>query len=103
MTAVDVSGTWDVVVETSEGSGTPVLVLQQDGAKVTGKYQGQLGDAPISGTVQGKNIRLTFKTGAGEGVPVEYTGVVDGDAMSGKAKMGAEGEGTFSAKRRSGK
>ena len=31
--AADVSGTWQITVETSQGTGTPTVILKQDGEK----------------------------------------------------------------------
>src|SRR4051812_13726272 len=41
---VDVSGTWTMAVETAAGSGTPTIVLKQDGETLSGHYSGQLGE-----------------------------------------------------------
>jgi hypothetical protein len=98
--AADVSGTWDVVVETPQGSGTPVFVLKQDGEKLTGTYKGQLGEAPVTGTISGNAITLKFTVNADEQVKVEYRGTVDGNAMKGTARFGTYGDGTFSGTKR---
>jgi hypothetical protein len=89
----DVSGKWNMKVETSAGSGTPVFVLKQSGDTLTGTYTGQLGEAAVKGTLKEKEIRLEFKAGE---INVVYTGTVDGNTMKGKAVFGDLGEGTFS-------
>jgi len=91
--AIDVSGKWNMKVETAAGSGTPVFVLKQSGETITGTYTGQLGEAPVKGTIREKDIRLEFKGGE---IAVVYTGTVDGNTMKGKAVFGELGEGTFS-------
>lgn len=94
--AGDITGAWSMKVQTSLGSGTPSFILTQQGDKVTGTYKGQLGEAPVSGTVAGNEVHLTFKaSGGGQEMQVEYTGMLEGDAMSGKVKLGEFGEGTF--------
>ncbi len=98
--AVDVSGTWDCVVETSQGSGTPVFTFKQDGAKLTGTYKGQFGEAPVTGTLKGNAIAFSVTVNVGEDLKIEYTGSVDGVAMKGTAKFGSDAEGTFTARKR---
>ena len=98
--AADVSGTWDAVVETAQGTGTPVFTFKQDGAKLTGQYKGQLGEAPLTGTVKGNEVSFTFTVNPGEEIKVEYTGTVDGTAMKGTTKFGTYGDGSFTAKKR---
>jgi len=52
--AADVSGRWQVNVETNQGSGAPLVELQQQGEKLTGTFHSQiLGDAKLTGTVKG--------------------------------------------------
>ena len=56
----NVTGSWAMSVETDAGSGTPDFVLKQEGGKITGTYSGQLGDAPVTGTIKGNVIHLEF-------------------------------------------
>lgn len=99
--AADVTGTWAMDVQTTAGSGGPTFVLAQKGDNVTGTYRGQLGEAPVSGTVKGNEIKLTFKvSGAAGEALVEYSGKVDGDTMNGNVKLGDFGTGTFSGKKK---
>jgi hypothetical protein len=90
--ATDISGKWNMKVETSAGSGTPVFVLKQTGETITGTYSGQLGEAPVTGTFKDKAIKLEFKAGE---YNVIYTGTVDGNTMTGKLTIGEVADGTF--------
>ena len=84
----DVSGTWQVTVETSQGTGTPTLDLQQKGEALTGTFHSQiLGDAKISGSVKGNAIEFSFEGDAGgQTLKVQYKGTVEGPAaMKGTA------------------
>ena len=90
--AVDVSGKWNMKVETSAGSGTPVFVLKQTGESITGTYTGQLGEAEITGTIKEKEIKLEFKAGD---YNIVYTGTVEGNTMKGKVAIGDAAQGTF--------
>jgi copper(I)-binding protein len=98
---VDVTGKWVFAVETGAGSGTPTMTLKQDGEKLTGHYSGQLGEAELTGTAKGQDIKLTFTVDAqGNMINCIYTGTLESkDAMKGKVELVGLGEGTFTAKR----
>lgn len=89
---VDVSGKWNMTVETSAGSGTPVFMLKQTGETVTGTYTGQLGEAVVTGSLKEKAIKLEFKAGE---YNVVYTGTIEGNTIKGKVAIGDVAEGTF--------
>jgi hypothetical protein len=96
----NVTGEWTMTVETQQGSGTPTFNLKQEGTTVTGTYKGQLGEAPVTGTVTGRVIKLVYKVNAqGMDLTVTYAGTVDGDTMKGKVILGDFGEGTFTGKK----
>jgi hypothetical protein len=99
--AADVTGKWIFEVRLPVGSGSPTFTFRQDGETLTGRYSGALGEADVTGTVQGDEIRFQFtvKGDLGE-LTAKYTGKVSGDAMKGRADYGpAVGEGTFEGKR----
>jgi hypothetical protein len=99
--AADITGTWQFNVTTDMGSGTPTFTLKQDGEKVSGNYKGQLGEAPVTGTVKGSDVRMSFKVNfQGQDVELVYTGKIQAkDAMQGTAKLGELGEATWTAKK----
>lgn len=97
---VDVSGAWDVEVQTEQGSGSPAFTFKQDGEKLTGTYKGLLGESMLAGTVKGDKIEFSFKvSGQVEGT-VTYTGTTDGKTMQGKLSLAGLGEGTFKGKKK---
>jgi hypothetical protein len=96
----DASGTWLMSVETQAGTGNPTFTLVQKGDQLSGTYKGQLGEAPVTGTVKGNDITITYKINAqGQDLDVVYTGTLDGDKVSGKVKLGSFGDGTFTGKK----
>ena len=98
--STDVTGTWKVSVETQAGSGSPTVVLKQDGEKITGTYKGQFGEAPLTGSIKGNTIKFSFKVNAqGQDLQFDYAGTVDGKSMKGTVKLGDFGDGTFTATR----
>jgi hypothetical protein len=77
--AADVSGTWQVSVETSQGTGTPTVVLKQDGEKLTGTFNSQIfGEAKLTGSVKGNAIEFAFEGDAGgQTLKVSYKGTIE--------------------------
>ena len=96
--AADISGAWAFAVETSAGSGTPTMTFKQDGEKLTGQYVGQLGEAPLAGTIKAGAIDFTINlTIEGNAVSIQYTGTVEKASMKGTVKFGDIAGGTFTA------
>lgn len=95
----DVTGTWAFQVDTSGGAGTPTITFKQDGEALTGTYEGQLGKAPLKGTVKGQAITFTFTADLqGQSAPVVYEGTVSGTSMKGSVDIGGGAvTGTFTA------
>lgn len=93
-----ITGTWNMTVETSAGSGTPVFVLKQENdTLVTGTYKGQFGEAPVKGSIKINKISLKFSASDME---ISYSGIIDGNTMKGRAVFGTMGEGTFTGMRK---
>jgi hypothetical protein len=100
----DVSGRWAFSVVTENGTGTPTVVLKQEGEKITGTYESpRLGVRQIEGTIKGREIRFVLSGGGTGDAPVlTFTGVVVGsDEMKGDLEMGGMGSATFTAERTS--
>lgn len=92
----DVTGTWDLAVQTSAGPGHPVFTFKQEGERLSGRYRGAFGEAPVTGTVRGTAIVFSVKVRAGnQDTVIEYAGTVEGAAMKGRVTIGSFGEGTF--------
>jgi hypothetical protein len=99
--ALDVSGAWVLDVSTAAGSGTPTVTLKQEGEKLTGQYSGQLGDAPVTGTLTGNTITFRFDVDVqGTALHVVYSGTVEADTMKGTVSLGEAGDGTFTGARK---
>jgi hypothetical protein len=93
-----VTGTWNIAVETSAGSGTPMFILKQENdTLITGTYSGQFGEAPVRGTIKVNKIKLKFSA---SDIVIEYTGTLEGNSMKGKVVFGTIGEGTFTGTRK---
>jgi len=86
--AADISGTWQVTVETSQGTGSPTVILKQDGEALTGTFNSQiLGEVKLKGTVKGNAIEFAFEGDAGgQTLKVNYKGTIESPtAMKGTA------------------
>jgi len=100
--AVNITGVWNFAVETAAGSGSPTFTFKQEGENLTGTYKGQFGEAPLTGTVKGADVKFTIKVNAqGQDLTISYSGKIDNkDSMKGTASFGDLGEGTWTAKRK---
>jgi hypothetical protein len=98
---VDLTGKWLFSVQTEAGSGTPTVTLKQDGEKLTGHYNGQLGDVDVNGSVKGNDFSFAFSSDLqGTKLDVTYKGtIVNKDELKGSVSIAGLGEGTFTAKR----
>ncbi len=93
----DVTGEWAFAVETAAGSGSPSFTFKQSGETLTGQYKGQLGEAPVNGTVKGDEINFSFEISQGV---VVYKGRLENGMIKGTVTLGELGSGTFTAKRK---
>jgi hypothetical protein len=101
--ASTVSGSWEMSIETSRGSRTQTLKLQQEGDNIKGTLTGRRGESPVTGTVTGNKIKFTLTRETDNGTfTIEYSGDVEGDSMKGTFKS-ERFEGDWTAKRSGGK
>jgi hypothetical protein len=57
--AADITGTWQVTVHTPPpGDAAATFVLKQDGAKISGTYDGYGGAEELTGTINGNDVVL---------------------------------------------
>ncbi len=100
----DISGAWQFTVETSQGTGNPTVVFQQQGEKLTGTFSSQIfGDVKLSGTVKGNAVEFAFEGDAGgQSIKVAYKGTLESPTtMKGKAAYaGFDENATWSATRK---
>lgn len=97
----DLAGRWTFTVTTENGTGTPRVVLEQEGGEVTGTYSSdRMGTRRLEGTVRGDT--LTFRLAPAEGAMVilTFTGVLQPDGtLAGSADFGGMGGASFTARR----
>lgn len=102
--AVDVTGTWEVEIETEQGSLEGTMEVEQDGSEVSGSFSTSGQGPPLSledGTVSGNTLDLTLSaTAGGETVELTLRGTVEGEEASGTGS-GPFGSFTWEATRTS--
>jgi hypothetical protein len=100
-TGVGFGGKWDVMMKTPAGDMPANATLSDTDGKVTGTFGSQLGEVPVSGTAEGKALKLTLVAQTPQGdMTVTMTGDLDGDnIVNGKAEVSGLGQMEWSAKR----
>ena len=97
---IDVSGTWDLSVETPQGTMALTSTFKQDGEKLTGIQSSQMGEMPLEGTIKGADIAFAIVIDMqGQQMTITYAGKVDGETMSGTIEFGGMGSATWTAKK----
>jgi hypothetical protein len=94
-------GKWDVMLKTPAGDMPANATLKDEGGKVSGTFGSQLGEVPVSGTAEGKALKVTIVAQTPNGdLTVVLTGDLDGDnIVNGKADVAGMGQMEWSAKR----
>ncbi len=92
--AADVTGEWDLTIQSQRGERTSTIKFVQDGESLTVTMQGMRGgEMEGTGTVKGNDIewKIVRSTPRGE-FEMVYKGTIEGDSMSGTADFGGRGE-----------
>jgi len=87
---VDVAGTWDVIVDSSQGEVSVTLTLNQSGSEITGELKTEFGTASIyDGSISGNNIGFSVKLPiTGQPVEIIFEGTIKGNTMEGTTDLG---------------
>ena len=103
--AVDVTGKWDVSINTGQEIIPALLTLNKEGDKITGGMKDgrapDRGEAPVQATLTENKINIAFDYADAQNgaMHIVMNGTVQKDAMSGTIEFGAMGSGEWSAKR----
>jgi hypothetical protein len=97
----DVTGTWELNVESPMGSRTSDAIFTQTGETLGGKMVSQRGEVPLTGMVNGDSVKFGINVNVqGQSLQIDYTGTVTGDTMSGTVVFGSFGDGKWTGKRK---
>jgi hypothetical protein len=98
-----VAGTWQFSADSSQGTFTATLTIEQDGGTIKGTQKSDFGEAPITGTVKGNAIQFSVAVTSPNGsFTVDHDGTVTGDTMKGTFKIN-DNSGSWSATREASK
>ena len=99
--AVDITGPWEMTVESPQGTMVITANFKQDGETLTGTHVSEMGEAPLKGTVKGVDVEYTLVLDmGGQQMSIVHKAKVDGDTMKGSADIEGMGTIAFTAKRK---
>ena len=99
--AVDISGSWEMTVESPQGQMIITAKFKQDGETLTGTHISEMGEAPLKGTVKGADVEYTLTLDmGGQQMSIVHKAKVDGDTLRGTADIEGMGTIAFTAKRK---
>jgi len=97
---VDVAGNWRVEFVVPNGEMAVNMTINQNGTKLSGRVVNEDGEFPLEGTVSGDQVTVTWVVPEqGSPLPITMKGTIDGEYITGTARLGNVGEGSLSARR----
>jgi hypothetical protein len=96
----DAAGEWSVSFATPSGPAEFTMYVTQEGTRLTGRLTSDAGEFPLRGTVNGDAVTITWTLpDGGRLLDVTFTAKINGDEMSGTARLGDRGQGPLSGER----
>jgi L-seryl-tRNA(Ser) seleniumtransferase len=94
------AGQWRATLTFARGSADHVLVLEQHDNQLVGTHFGEFGSGDLAGSVTANQVHFrSSQKIEGQTLSYEFTGIAQGDKMSGKLNMGEYGISEWSAER----
>jgi hypothetical protein len=76
------------------------MFVAQSGTRLSGRLTSDVGEFPLTGAVDGSHVKIVWSLPEqGKLLEITFTGTVDGDSITGTAKLGNLGQGPMSAER----
>jgi hypothetical protein len=98
---IDISGAWDMSIDTPQGQMALTVTFKQDGEKITGTQTSPMGESPLEGTLVGNELKYTITIDMqGQQATISFGAKVDGAAMSGVYEFAGMGSGAWTAKKK---
>ncbi|MEO8682777.1 MAG: hypothetical protein ABI665_27255 [Vicinamibacterales bacterium] len=95
-----VSGDWDLVINSPQGSLNATATMKQDGDKVTGKLTSPQGEVEMEGTMKGTTLTMAFSVQSPNGpLDIKVNAEVTGADMKGVMDFGM-GTAEFTGKKK---
>ncbi len=97
----DLSGSWNVSVQTPDQTVASTLVVEQKGDSITGVLSSEIGQANVRGAVKGDTVNFSFGLDmGGQAIDIAATALLtDADNMTGSMDVAGMGNMPFSARR----
>lgn len=97
---INLTGDWDMTIQSPQGTNTVKVTLTQDGETVSGRVQSQIGELPVTGALTGDDLKIALTLPIqGQSIDIVMTGKVEGPTLAGKVQFGDFGEGDWTATR----
>lgn len=95
------TGEWAMSFTTPRGGRSEfTLYMTQEGPRLTGHLTSEYGETPVKGSVNGDDVKLAWSIMEnGKPMDISVTAKAKGDSINGTIKLGAVGEGVFTAER----
>lgn len=95
-----IDGKWEITINSPMGAQKATLDLKAEGAALSGTQTAMQGtQALANGKIDGNNIAWSASITSPMPMTLEFSGMVDGDKLSGSVKAGAFGSFPFSGGR----
>src|SRR5215468_783977 len=96
----DMSGEWAIEFNSPQGPQEFTMYVQQQGPRLSGRLTSEYGEFPLRGSIDGNAFTITWSMpDGGRELDITFTGKVEGDNMTGTAKLGNRGTGQLSGTR----
>src|SRR5262245_12665139 len=96
----DMSGEWAISFTAPQGPLEFTMYLQQQGPRLTGRLTSEYGEYPLRGSLEGNAFTINWSMpDGGRELDITFTGKVEGDTLTGVAKLGNRGTGQLSGMR----
>jgi hypothetical protein len=97
----DITGGWDVTIDSPQGPATVEATLKQAGEEVTGVITSPLGSVELKGTMVQDTLTINYTVPLqGQNLDITMSGKLDGDTMKGSVVIVGLGEVPWTAKRK---
>lgn len=100
---IDIAGEWNVTFTGPQGPAEYTMYVSQEGTRLTGRMTSPSGEFPLRGTIEGEKadrFRITWALpDGGRMLEIVFVGTVEGDRLTGTARLGKAGEGPVNGER----
>jgi hypothetical protein len=100
---IDIAGEWEVTFTGPQGPADYTMYVTQEGTRLTGRMTSPSGEFPLRGAIEGEKadrFRITWALpDNGRMLEIVFVGTVDGDRLTGTARLGKAGEGPVTGER----